>query len=43
MPKKRKAATLQASNLQAARETLLLKQQKSVDPEREADDDVVHP
>ena len=43
MPKKRKAATSRASNLQAARETLSVKRQKSADPitEREADVDVV--
>jgi hypothetical protein len=32
MPKKRKAATSRASNLQAAREVLSVKRQKSMDP-----------
>ena len=49
MPKKRKAATSRASNLEAAREALSVKRQKSMDPvavtgtmvEREADVDVI--
>jgi hypothetical protein len=43
MPKKRKAAISRASNLEAARETLSVKRQKSVDPvtvEREFEADV---
>jgi hypothetical protein len=42
MPKKRKATISRASNLEAARENLSVKRQKSADPvtvEREADDD----
>ena len=48
MPKKRKAAISRASHLEAARETLSVKRQKSVDPVTVEREDVnegqlVHP